>query len=425
MGKIWDSPKFQAVVASVITSAFWIILLSPAVLLDLAYYEIIHYKPFLKILGIIRIASNFGIHYTAAFSVLSQSSGMLISIIGFFLTLSIGTNERAEKKVYGIYRRELTNNKRLPSYIQIHRMNFLSPLLMILLLNLRYCISAYWLLFWTYFFLMAQYYIYVSSFSALKDRQAVLRKIKQTLASDVNRQTLFRYRLLLEDIGSSIWETNDWDNAEYMINELNGEKKLPPYFCYLFSHYFFEDIVCRKDIKDDLKAVHIFLAQMEESDSRILQDGELQEREQFLLWGLMTAVAERWKEAEVLSILDNFLNFAARSKRAMERNETESDAYIPLAVFREQSVIVEICLELWMRKNTVSSNDMVEQAKMLHKYRNAVSRDDRDNIMNLILSLPESVIDTTIDDCVKCYQELEFDAVHKSRKCRISCIIDL
>lgn len=98
MGEIWNSSKFQAVLASVITSAFWIILLIPAVLMDLAYYEIIHYKPFLKILGIIRIASNFGIHYTDAFSVLSQSSGMLISIIGFFLTLSIGTNERAEKK---------------------------------------------------------------------------------------------------------------------------------------------------------------------------------------------------------------------------------------------------------------------------------------------------------------------------------------
>lgn len=179
----------------------WCILLFPGILLDLTYQGVLHGKILVSILNVARGLGKIGLHYDTMFSFLENNVGTIVTMITLFFTMSIHVANRTEERVYGFSRSELYG---LPRTVRSRHLNYLAPVLMILLINLRYCLSGYLLLLWSYFFLMRQYSLYAGSFDKQRDIEAIVKKLTGCFADGLTSETLFEFQLILENFGNGI-----------------------------------------------------------------------------------------------------------------------------------------------------------------------------------------------------------------------------
>lgn len=391
----------------------WLILLSPGILLDLTYQGVLHCRIFMSVLDMARGLGKIGLHYNTMFSFLENNVGIIVTMITLFFTMSIHVDNRAEERVYGFSRSELDSLSRtVPYVVRSRHLNYLAPILMIVMTNLRYCLSGYLLLFWSYFFLMRQYSRYAGSFDKQRDIDAVVKKLTNCFADGLTSETLFEFQLTLEDFSNGIKAREEWKNAEKIYKELTSQK-YEEVFYYIYGRYYFESVFSEKELQGNRKALQMLRKEITACDLRVAEKEAIEKEDRFLFWGILVGTIKCLCEEELLLFLEYFLAFHTRSNYTVER----LNKGLPNPALSWQSAMLLTVVEVWLLQNDPENPELADKVNLLWRHGRSMTEPDCISIFDSFAELPDEVCQL-FDDSVyqRALQNIKYDYRNSSRR---------
>lgn len=328
--------KLYAVVANMCIGVCLIGILGFGLMLDLTYAGIVQWEMFAGILErLTEKLSPLGVRYHIAREILKSNLGVLVTMVSLLLAMNINVSERAEKKVYGITRDELTFSRYKTLYSWIHRITYTAPVFMLISINLGYCLFGYLLLLYCYVFLIFHHRLYNQSYDQAAERKSVVRVLMSYLDGgiDEEKERLLDYLSVLENIGNSINEDNNWRKAQQLYCCLMTEaaEKLETGRACLLCYYFFREVFWKRR---QLTAMRIIEDTVREMDMLISREAAVHSMEtrEAILWGMLEIGVVYSSEEELMMLLEELFHIAERSGRAVKKYGKE----LPVEVFQNQ-----------------------------------------------------------------------------------------
>lgn len=346
--------------------------LSPGIWFDRVYQGSWEFGK--EIVELIRKYNLLGVSYQKAVGTLNSNFAVVITVLSIFVTMNGNIAERSEKKVFGIPRYELNFYAHSDWYKRTRKMIWFSPGLMLLFINLGYCLTCYMLLGYCYLFLLAHYVLYHRSYSREKGQKAVCSKLLFCVKKSVNAEKgeMRAYQSFLEDIRGSIETTGDLRNAENLFEEFiehameYDEKK-----CYLLSYYFFSIVFWKNGRKNREPVLEMMEDCMDNFGNSLLMEGDLYEKKFAVLWGMLCAQYENAKEEELIDFMRWFLDITGRSRAFVWSN----DKILKLEVIQRQTLQMLMLSESWVLNNPVTDPVFAELLDGLWSYTETVQEE--------------------------------------------------
>lgn len=411
----------QGLFALVGAIIIWLFLLSPGLLLDLIHHGVFHFKN-LSALDLARLLGKIGLRYETMFSFLDKNVGVIVTMITLFFTMSVYVANRAEEKVYGFSRSELDSFSHTGLYaVRSRHLTYLAPVLMILMINLHYCLSGYLLMLWSYFFLMRQYSRYAGSFDKQRDIEAVVRKLTDCFADELTSETLFEFQFTLENHSNGIKTREEWKGAETIYKELISPcTKYGEEFYYIYSRYYFENVFCRKDFLGNRKVLSLLTKEIAACDLRIAEHAEMGKEDKFLFWGMLVGTIKCFCEEELLFFLEHFLDFRTRSNYTVKHIKRD----LPYPILKWQSAMLLTVVEIWLQRNEMENLDLADTIKDLWHYGRFMTEPDCKNIFDSFAELPADICQLFDNSEYQiAYQIIKYDYMNGSRVSAVANLV--
>ena len=414
---------------------FLCIALFGALFLDCTYWNIYRLGCAEKIINELKELNKYNINlsYTHAFEVISGSIGMLLTIINVILNMNISIVQRGESLVYGISRRELEKDNRFILYRWMKRWNFCALFLMLLFINIKFCVCCYFLLGCSYIFLVLHYYIHASSFSKEKDRNALVDTLVALLNEEKTyEERLLNYQSLLESIGANIEKEANWKESEKIFNKLlDSAYCMEERFRFVACTVYYRGIYWRND-KHQSMNIQFIMAYIIRFETRCLKLHKKQkqkmalneyviEKEWPVLWGLLDTMFQMADNERVEEFLDWILSEARRGSTVYSKAQKA----VPYELLNLEYEMCLIAMELRLQKEDVDSRVMVQQLKDLWNYGNNVFLLQQNDYGNKIVSLYRQMNDGDEKLLEKTINNLADDYLYGLSRTRIANIIKI
>lgn len=400
----------------------WLFLLLPGILLDLTYQGVIHCKILMSALDLMRGFGKAGLHYGTMFSFLDNNAGIIVTMVTLFFTMSIHVANRAEERIYGFYRSELDDLLHtVPCVVRSRHLNYLAPILMIIMINLHYCLSGYLVLLWSYFFLMRQYSRYAGSFDKRRYMEGVVRKLTNCFVGGLTSETLFEFQLTLENFGNGIKVKEEWKNAEKIYCILtNPCTKYKEELYYIYGRYYFEGVFCGKEFQENRNALHMLKKETAACDLRIAHYEEMQKKDKFLYWGILVGTIKSFCEEELILFLEYFLAFNMRSNYTMEYINKN----LPSSILKWQSTMLLTAVEVWLQRNEAENLKLVDKVNLLWRHGRCLIEPKYESIFDSFAELSDEIRLLFDDsDYQRALKKIKYDYVNHSKKSAIANLV--
>lgn len=307
--------------------------------------------------------SRQGITYQSALKILSSNVGVLMTMVSLFLTMNINIAERFEKTIYGITRKELFYSPKDRWYRWTKRIGYFTPMLMVVFLNLSYCISGYLLFFYNYLFLIIHYYRHVSSYSDDKTKSALIRKLVRLLPDDrfYNEDDILECKMFLENVGNSIEENGAWSDAESLfLRLLDDTKTIVQTKREALCHYFYQIVYWKRSHRNKIASMRTLKVCIENLDKASAK-GKVDDKEWAVIEGMMAIAFSQCTDDELVAFLQWFLNQPERGGRVFR----ETQKVWPAETFRRQVGIALVLLEQRLRLRGANDEHLREPVRIL------------------------------------------------------------
>lgn len=307
--------------------------------------------------------SRQGITYKSAFEILESNVGVLMTMVSLFLTMNINIAERSEKTIYGVTRKELFYSSEDRWYRWTKRIGYFTPMLMVVFLNLSYCISGYFLFLYNYLFLIIHYYRHVSSYSDDKTKSALIHRLIRLLPDDRvgDGDDILECRMFLENVGNSIEENGAWSDAESLFLRLwddtagLAQTKREALCC-----YFYQIVYWKRSRRNKIASMGILKVCIEQLDAASAK-GEADDKEWAVIEGMMSIAFLQCPDEELAAFLRWFLNQPERGGRVFQKTQK----VWPTETFQRQTGIVLVLLEQRLRLRGAEDERLQELVRVL------------------------------------------------------------
>lgn len=367
LGKIKESFKTLSVLC---------IMLSPGIVFDIVYWKVDrHWLSW----GLFSLLRRWNITYGNVFHILGSNFGVIVAMFSMLLSINNNIFERFEKKVYGIPRAELYPNERIYRYYK--QMCLLAPVLMLLFLNMKFCLSGYLLFLYCACSLLGYYYRHVRSFSKPLDEMVCKLKGSLPRESMWTVEILSEYQIVLENIGRSAGEDANWKEMETLYNRLcEATQNYDPIKRFFIAFYFYRTVFWERAGRSRVIPMEMLWKYLSGLDSVSGGGLSVPEKEWPTLWAMMRVAVCEADEGELVRLLQWFYDFPGRSGRVLaatgehgvtsEIQEEEAGMLILLLEYRlqlrlpEGRQIMERLKEAWEHGGYVF---MVEKSEVLYR----------------------------------------------------------
>lgn len=333
------------------------IILLPGFCLDTIYHYSELWKLSSTVLGQFCIMINqMGFSYSSAFGMLRSNFGILITAISVIVTMGINISNRSESRVFGLSRKALVFSERTRIYQYGHIMIFAAPVLMVIAINLEYCITGYLILSFSYLFLVLCYVLFDSSFSADKDKESVVKKLLGSIPDSMQEaEDISAYLLHLNDMRQWSDKEKNWEGIEQLFLDICDEiKKYDVTKMYVFGYYFFDIVFVRKGNENSGRAVRALKNYMD-----CMYKPEWNEKRDayyLILWGMLKCLLNGCPQEEMVYFLKWYMDYPERSKKVLRHKGhpiDESDE-------QKQMGILLIEIESYLNNNSQINSYILE-----------------------------------------------------------------
>lgn len=314
-------------------------MLLPGILLDIFYRMGVNYWMSWQVVSIL---GSCKITYGSALKILGGNVGVLVSIVSMFLTINNNISERFEKKIYGVPRAGLYGNVG-GFYRYTGKICLCAPALMLIFLNLEFCVSGYFVFGYCMLFMGMHYYRYDSSYS--RPLEQMVCRIKRDLPEEGiwTLDTLSEYQVLLECIGRSAEEEGNWAEIESLyIALLDATLEYSFDKRYLIAFHFYQIVFWKSEKKSKVVPLEMLRTYLDRLDVEAGKTGVIQENQWPVLWGMMRAAVCESGERELIRFLEHFYDFPARGSNVLQKTEEYT---LRLSAMEEQAGIMLVLLE--------------------------------------------------------------------------------
>lgn len=359
-------------------------MLLPGIFLDVFYRLGVNYWGSWQAVSILRACK---ITYSSALKVLGGNVGVLVSIVSMFLTLNNNLSERFEKKIYGVPRAGLYENAGV-FYRNTGKICLCAPALMLLFLNIEFCVSGYFVFGYCMLFMGMHYYRYDSSYS--RPLEQMVCKIKDNLPKEGiwTWSMLSEYQILLECIGRSAEEEGNWAEIErlyFALLDATLEYSIDKR--YLIAFYFYWIVFWKSEKKSKVVPLEMLRTYLDRLDVEVGKTGTIQESQWPVLWGMMRAAVCESGERELIRFLEHFYDFPRRGSDVLQKTEEYT---LRQSAMEEQAGIMLILLEYRFRQMPPENVQFIDLSRKawecgirsftFEKYRRTVGSDSSQNI---------------------------------------------
>lgn len=356
------------------------------VILDFTYYGKINFCIWVRVIEKLRkYGKCIGFSYNGAEGILSGSFGILVTGISIILTTSIQLANRSENKIYGISRKELNFSKMGLLYKQMRRIAFLTPVMMIIAINLHLCLTGYSILFYIYIFLGLNYILYLTSYRREKDIEMVI-KILVLRYKDTEKS---RYKMALDDVCREVEKEGCREEVAQMFQSLIEESYLESekdsfWMCNRFFYTVFLGCLSEnmRIIKSrEQNAIEIVEDYITKNIDECEKELGIKSRQYLVLWSMICCVFEYCSVDSIEQYLQWFMDFEARSNFLVRRkNRTISSCAQYL-----QIGLILILLEIWLYKHEISDRQFTWKLNEIWEYgKRMLSEENKDIIREYI-----------------------------------------
>lgn len=389
-----------------------IIVMMPGIVLDLLYRS--------NMFGSMRqLLSSWGITYRSAFEILRSQAGILMTMVSLFLTINIHIVERAEKKVFGIPRKELFKEDDSKLYVWTRKTSCVSPVLFVIALNTYYCFTGYMLFLWCNAFLIMHFYKHRNSYGEKSNRGAVINKLKGCLqGEDVTLDEVMEYRMTLENIGSSAVVDGNWLELEKMYYSLLESSRYYNAMNRYMLSYYYNTVIFWNYNKNRFFSIQMLKRYMQHIDLYAAKEDNIPDWEWPVLWGMLIAACQKAEEEELSILLGWFLDFAERSRAVRQGANYE----LPVSVLKEQAGMLSILSEYRLRYSEINDSYLVLQMMRIWDYGKVSIKNCEYDSIEQLYNMNETDLENDrilIGDIVK---DLKSDVLNHSK---ISIITNL
>ena len=336
-----------------------------AINLDIVYWGYAQHSWADMVINNFRGLRMYNITYTGALKIISSSAGILLTIITLFLNMNLNIMQRKETKVCGISRNELYQSKKSVPYFLMKLTSYLALLIMMIFLNLSFCVSAYLLLTYNYLFLLWNYFIHLSSFSKERDRDILVDKLVECVNKDDDfNKNVIEYQLLLEMMIIDINKNARWKEAECLFDCLldksceMGEKE----------HFAICTLYCEKIYWSDERyygtGIQLLKDYIVGFEERAVKDIGILEQEYTIFWGMLNSMVKVITEEYLVELLSWYLNINKRSIYIYQKTKIR----LLQDVLDAEHEMWLIAVELYLQKHHVMTDKMGNLINKLGSY---------------------------------------------------------
>lgn len=394
------------------------LMLIPGIILDGIYW-----KCQLDIVNCSESMPNYVTVYNNAFIILNSNVGVLMTMVSIFLTMNINMAERSEKKVYGIPRKELYMSKKGLVYQGIGRISYIAPILMVVFLNLSYCISGYLLYLYCYSFLIVHYCIHESSYSKSRNQKAVIAKLEGCFpdTGELNADVILQFQMLLENIAKSVEEDGNWQEIGDLYNKLiQVIPKDDVIKAYVISYNFYNIVYWRENNRRRTVSMQLLESYIKAMDASETEAGSaLIDVEWSVLWGMLRVAIYKSEESELVEFFCWLFNFPMRSEKVFQKTQKKQSPIL----LKEQVGMILVLMEYRLRHRSLESQRLKEQIKVAWEYGREALWDEEYNFYAIIQLINEGVKEDDAADIEEIVKDLRNDYRNRKRNSIISNII--
>lgn len=381
--------------------------------LDYAYWKKMDIR---QLSDLVMWLKAYNITYHGALDILRGNVGVLMTIVSLFLTMNINIAERSEKKVFGMYRKELFNHNENFVYLLLKRINYFVPVLMLIFLNLSFCVSGYLFFCYSYAFLLMHYFIHNSSYSSDRDKSVVVQKLVDSLPSeqtesDWTGNMLLHYQTLLGIIGQSAESDGNWKDIEDLYFrflesiQIYGEQE-----SYIICTIFYQNVYWENKKGSEAACLQVL--------KRVIEEECMNSNQWPILWGMLQGIIYEADENILEKFLYWFFEYEKRSKNVLKR-ENHS---LSTDIINEQAGAILIFMEYRVRDKLLESSKI---EAYLHKLwilgRTFFLNEDDLYDSRISLLIKNRIFDSTQLDEI--YDDLRDDYCKHTKKSLIANII--
>lgn len=414
-GKIKKWFHKKVVIESIKTLLMLPLMLLAGIILDILYWKGIIDSSLKMITWLVK----WNISYSRALEILGGSFGIVVTILSMYITMNNNILERYEKKVYGIPRAKLKKVEKM-SLKYTRRMCLLAPLFMLLFLNINFCISGYWVLGYCIVFLLRHYYRQYSSFSDSLNEVVALLKGQLSRDEAWTREAFSEYQILLECIGKSAEDDNNWTEIEIIYDNLYNETLEYDYVKRYRIYFSFTEIVFwRKEKRNWVVPMRVLHKYIGNIDINLAGLNNISEDECAILWGMLMPAVCRAEEGELIEFLHYFLNFGKRSIFVLRKTQEQ----IKVSALEEQAGIMLILVEYRLRRQLPETEQIVEQLRVLWEHGRYAFRNKESEWILKITILVQSSFEENRLILEKAVEEVKDDCCNGTTRSLIRNII--
>lgn len=293
-----------------------LLMLLPGIFLDLVYHGYIECT-------VIRKAFHFlsgitGVTYQGALDILNGTVGVVMTMVSLFLATSINLAQRRGDHIYGIPRSEL-EDVQPRHYSGTRRLSYIAPLLVILFLNLSWCITGYLLYLYCYSFYFMYYHMHEQSYNENRNQSAVVKKIIREYDNNIDDR-LLAVQIIFEKMRNSVSVENNWSEMGTIYKKVMGSVPRDDVNqMYGLSGEFFYILFFHESCMHELEAqkfIRDFIGDFDRKKHVKVLDAE---------WAKLFAILEiaimDMSEAGLIKLLIWLQNFTYRKKVLQQWNE--------------------------------------------------------------------------------------------------------
>lgn len=359
-----------------------------------------------------------GFSYTGAFQILKNNFGILITAISVIITMSINISNRFERKVFGLQRKSFEFSFRTIIYKYGRVMIFAAPFIMILAINLEYCITGYFVLILSYAFLIFSYVMFDSSFSKEKDQEFVKNILLDSIPEPMQElDDISDYLTLLNSISQWLEKEKNWEEIGQIFLDICKEiKKYDTKKMYVFAYYFYDIVFVRKNTENSDQAVYALKKYIEYMDG--IGWEEKGEAYYIILWGMIRSLIKGCPQYDVVYFIKWYLNYPMRSKKVMRNMDhaiDENDLQIQIGL-----LLIEI--ESFLHNNEQVDNYILESLPVMWNRGKKFLGTQVETFTNEYLSINEIYGFSTYDIKENIYN-LSFDHQNNTKRSLVANLL--
>lgn len=325
------------------------------------------------------IMQPYGITYNSAMNIMGGIVGIVITMVSLFLSTNINLIQRSEKNTFGITYKEMQDIK--GGIMQLiakwtRRMSYVAPVFLMMVLNLRLCVTGYALYTYCCMSVFLHYVLYISSFS----RDEVYQRVIEVLLEQVKKKDdwsvddIKRFDIRLMTVARSVKSEENWLDVENLFQALLQEvQNFEGIKQQIITNHFFR-IVCCWQTENGVLPHRIWATYLREENQRSVRfiegDGRNVTGYMDCFWGIIQGAIEVLPEQQLADFIQEFLGFAQQGIEVKKAQDMKDSIKVVLdeQILNVRCYLMLVVLENRLRTKPADAENLARAVVQLKLY---------------------------------------------------------